>query len=141
MVRVKKGVQRVFSVAISRKCAKREQNECVFGAKIFNSTRSGNRHQAAAALLAWDQEVYMPPKGAQARGEQLATLSAMAHRLFTGDEMGGLIASLQEDQDSLDDDMTCLLRETAYDYERARKLPESLCNALPRNKVKPMRPG
>ncbi len=81
--------------------------------------------QAAAALLAWDQEVYMPPKGAQARGEQLATLSAMAHRLFTGDEMGALIASLQEQKDSLDDDMACLLRETTYDYERARKLPES----------------
>ena len=34
---------------------------------------------SAAAVLNWDQEIYMPPKGAQARGGQIATLSGIAH--------------------------------------------------------------
>ena len=51
--------------------------------------------QGAAAVLQWDQEVYMPPKGAEARGEQLATLQALAHRLFASDETARLLHALQ----------------------------------------------
>ena len=33
----------------------------------------------AAAVLEWDQQVNMPPGGAEARGNQLATLLQLAH--------------------------------------------------------------
>ena len=33
--------------------------------------------QGAITLLTWDQETYLPPKGAEARGEQLATLQGL----------------------------------------------------------------
>lgn len=79
----------------------------------------------AIALLHWDQEVYMPPKGGPARGRQLATLSALAHRQFTNDEMGRLIAVCTDGEDELPDDANALVRESAYDYERATKLPEA----------------
>jgi Zn-dependent M32 family carboxypeptidase len=53
---------------------------------LFNQLKSRLRDvhnlRMAEAVLSWDQEVYMPPKGAAARGAQLATLSAQAHRLF-----------------------------------------------------------
>jgi carboxypeptidase Taq len=81
--------------------------------------------RAAAAVLQWDMEVCMPPKGAPARGRQLATLSALAHRLFTADEMGRLLEDLRDSRESLTLDQAKLVEETAYDYERARQLPET----------------
>ena len=47
----------------------------------------------AAAVLQWDQETYLPPKGAPVRGQQIATLSEIAHKYFTADKLG---AQLQE---------------------------------------------
>lgn len=79
--------------------------------------------RAAISLLHWDLEVYMPPKAAPARGRQLATLSALAHRLFTSGEMGDLLKRLDEAKDALDPDTNRLIDETAYDYRRATCLP------------------
>ena len=78
---------------------------------------------AALHLLEWDQETYMPPKGATARGFQLATLSALAHRLFTDPAMGALLNTLEKAP--LSGDAASLVRETQYDYAKATKLPES----------------
>ena len=35
------------------------------------------------ALLGWDQQVMMPPRGAALRAEQLATVGRIAHEKFT----------------------------------------------------------
>jgi carboxypeptidase Taq len=48
----------------------------------------------ASALLQWDQETYMPPKGAALRGQQIATLSEMSHELFTSPANGELLSQL-----------------------------------------------
>lgn len=80
--------------------------------------------EGALALLQWDQEVYMPPKAAAARGQQLATLSALAHRQFTSDKMGGLLHELKSAEPELDADTVALVNETLYDYDQATKLPE-----------------
>ena len=45
----------------------------------------------AGAVLDWDQETYMPPGGVHNRAEQLSTLSEVAHRRFTTDEVGKLL--------------------------------------------------
>ncbi|MCC7211610.1 MAG: carboxypeptidase M32, partial [Candidatus Brocadia sp.] len=37
----------------------------------------------AASVLAWDQQTYMPPGGAAARAQQLATISHITHEKFT----------------------------------------------------------
>ena len=34
----------------------------------------------ALAVLQWDQETYLPPKGNDFRGRQIATLNEMAHQ-------------------------------------------------------------
>ena len=80
---------------------------------------------AAAALLEWDQETCMPPKGAEARGLQLATVKGLSHRIFTARKLGSLLARLQDVREQLDPDDAKLVDETLYDYERARRLPES----------------
>lgn len=79
---------------------------------------------AALGLLSWDQEVYMPPKAAFARGKQLATLSALAHRMFTSDDFGHLLARLARGENGASGDDAALISETRYDYDRATKLPE-----------------
>jgi carboxypeptidase Taq len=80
---------------------------------------------AAIALLEWDQETYMPPQGAAGRGLQLATIVGIAHRLFTATDLGDLLRELRDERDKLCDDDNAIVSETLYDYERARKLPES----------------
>lgn len=91
--------------------------------------------RAANAVLQWDQEIHMPPKGAPARGRQLATLSALDHRLFTSPEMKRLIEDLQGDT-TLDEDETAQVRETAYDLERATKLPEAFVETFAQERSK-----
>ena len=78
--------------------------------------------RAAIALLEYDQEVHMPPKGAPGRGRQLATLSGLAHRHFVSEEVGGLLDACA-DLPGLDGDDAVLLDEVRYDFEQARKLP------------------
>src|SRR5450755_3364145 len=51
--------------------------------------------RAALALMQWDQETYMPVKGAGFRAQQVATLSEMAHELATSGKIGSLLESLQ----------------------------------------------
>ena len=52
----------------------------------------------ATAVLQWDQETYLPTRGAAIRGQQIATLSEIAHRFFTDEQFGKLL------QDSLSSD-------------------------------------
>src|SRR5262245_60417095 len=39
--------------------------------------------QAARQLLEWDQETYMPPAGAEGRGQVLGTLAGLEHERLT----------------------------------------------------------
>ncbi len=48
----------------------------------------------ASALLGWDQQTYMPPGGAEARGNQLALLGRLAHERGTSPELGKLLDEL-----------------------------------------------
>ena len=48
------------------------------------------------ALLSWDQQVMMPPRGAPGRAEQLATLGRIAHEKFTDPEIGKLLDELRD---------------------------------------------
>lgn len=74
----------------------------------------------AAAVLQWDQETYLPPKGADIRARQIATLSETAHKMFTNDKTGDLL------QELLLKDLQPLQKRNAEltweDYNRLKKL-------------------
>ncbi|MGZ4048995.1 MAG: carboxypeptidase M32 [Bacteroidia bacterium] len=53
--------------------------------------------QYASAVLNWDQETYMPPKGAQFRAQQLSTIAGISHELATSKELGDLLNQLNAD--------------------------------------------
>jgi carboxypeptidase Taq len=79
----------------------------------------------AAALLGWDQQTYMPPAGAEARGNQLATLGRLAHERFTSPEVGALIDELKPYAAGLDPDSdeARLIKITARNYDKATRIP------------------
>ncbi|MBV9862279.1 MAG: carboxypeptidase M32 [Alphaproteobacteria bacterium] len=53
--------------------------------------------EEAIALLHWDAAAMMPPGGAAARAEQLATLRLLAHDLLVAPELGDLLAEAESD--------------------------------------------
>lgn len=76
----------------------------------------------AAALLQWDQETYMPAKGAGNRGRQLATLTELAHTAATSKELGDLLKELNV-TDGLTADEKANVSLSLYDFENDTKLP------------------
>ena len=84
--------------------------------------------KSAISLMQWDQEIFMPPKAAPGRGQQLATLSGLAHRLYTDPAMGVLLRDLQTDDLTGDD--AKLVSEATYDYDQSTKLPEPFVQEL-----------
>src|ERR1700730_11120786 len=88
----------------------------------------------AGAVLAWDQETYMPPGGIANRADQLTTLRRLAHIRFTADDVGGLLDELDAEAGSLpfDSDDASLVRVTRRDYDLARRLPSELVAEIPR---------
>ncbi|MDP2995565.1 MAG: carboxypeptidase M32 [Anaerolineales bacterium] len=78
-----------------------------------------------AALLGWDQQTYMPPGGAEARGNQLALLGRLVHERVTSPELGKLLDELKPYSASLDPDSddARLVKVTARGYEKAVRVP------------------
>ncbi len=83
----------------------------------------------SAAVLGWDQETYMPPKGYAARGRQLATLATQAHALLTSDEYARLLRDLAGDG-SLSELEAANVRLSLEDYEKAARLPDEFVEEL-----------
>ncbi len=83
---------------------------------------------AAAALLGWDQQTYMPPAGAEARAMQLSTLTKTAHRWFVSDEIGQLLEDLEAELSGADYHSfeASMVRVTLREYDRDRRLPAEL---------------
>ena len=81
--------------------------------------------QRAAALLEWDEQVYMPAGGAPAHGEMVATIRKTAHEKLTSDEVGTLLAELEPALPSLDpeSDEHRSIAVTARDYHKAVRVP------------------
>ena len=76
----------------------------------------------AAAVLEWDQEVFMPPGGAEGRARQVATLRRVAHERFTDDAVGALLDAAEPEGET----EAALVRVTRRDWERAVRLPARL---------------
>src|ERR1700681_2701594 len=88
----------------------------------------------AAAILKWDQQTMMPPRGAAVRAEQLATIGRIAHERFTAPEVGRLLDGLasfeeQHDHDSFE---ASLIRVARRDWEKQRRVPSELRAAMSR---------
>lgn len=84
---------------------------------------------AASAVLAWDQETYMPPGGAKGRAYQLGTLSAVYHQLLTADRVTRALARAKRAATTNKFDLA-LIREIHREHRRATRLPNQLVRQI-----------
>ncbi|MEP7255541.1 MAG: carboxypeptidase M32 [Ferruginibacter sp.] len=83
----------------------------------------------ATAVLQWDQETYLPPKGSDIRGRQIATLSEIAHRHFTDDKIGALLQELNG-RDDLGDKEKRNVKLSLEDHNKNKKLPSDFVRKM-----------
>src|SRR3954464_15676164 len=77
-------------------------------------------------LLAWDQEVAMPPAGAGGGAQQRAGIERLGHERFVDDRVGELLEAAAP-RSAVDED---LLRVAPRDFDRARRVPSDLVEEL-----------
>jgi carboxypeptidase Taq len=83
----------------------------------------------ANAVLQWDQETFLPSKGAMARGRQIATLSETAHALFSQEWFGDLLTELNADE-HLDEKQKKNVQLSLEDYEKNKRYKPAFVRAL-----------
>lgn len=74
----------------------------------------------AIAVLLWDQETYLPAKGATQRSQQITTLAGILHQTATDTQMGDLLEQLKDDS-SLNEWERCNITKSYENYDRQRK--------------------
>ncbi len=77
------------------------------------------------ALLGWDQQTYMPPNGAEARGNQQALIGRLAQEWSTAPELGKLLDELKPYAETLDPDSddARFIKVSARDFAKATCVP------------------
>lgn len=87
---------------------------------------------SAEAMISWDMETMMPPKGINLRSQQLSLLSVLEHKMSTDPEIGALLQKIKRspEHDKLDQ----LQKRNVYliqkRYDEQTKLPEELVAAI-----------
>jgi len=83
----------------------------------------------AGAVLQWDQETYLPRKGAPMRGQQIATLSEIAHKYFTDQKLGAQLQELLSSDQLLPEEKRNV-ELTWNDYSKQTKFPSSFVRSM-----------
>ncbi|MEN8196274.1 MAG: carboxypeptidase M32, partial [Pseudomonadota bacterium] len=86
----------------------------------------------AVGVLGWDTSVNMPPGGAAARAEQMATLRVMAHELISDPQVADLMNEATANAAQLDQWQTANLREMRRAWLHATAVPANLVAAQSR---------
>jgi carboxypeptidase Taq len=97
--------------------------------ELLDIVREAGLLSGSAQMLAWDQEVLMPPRGVEYRSRQIAQLARLHHERFTDPKVGELIAACEADGDLMRDPQSpeaVNVRELRRDYDRKTRLPASL---------------
>ncbi|NLN70141.1 MAG: carboxypeptidase M32 [Chloroflexi bacterium] len=92
---------------------------------LFERVAEFSDLEGIMALLGWDQQVYMPPGGAEERGLQSAALGRILHEKFATEEFGQLIADLEDEIGDLnaETDVARSVKVIKRNYEKQVKVP------------------
>jgi carboxypeptidase Taq len=85
------------------------------------------RYQHLAAMVGWDRNAMMPPKGSEARAAAEAELYGLIHRTRTDPALAESLRAAEKEP--LDDVERANLREIRRDWREANALPEWLVEA------------
>src|SRR3954447_19057691 len=77
-------------------------------------------------LLAWDQEVAMPPAGAEGRAQQRAAIERLGHERFVDDRVGELLEAAAPRSAGGE----ALRRVPRRDFDKARRVPSDLVEEI-----------
>lgn len=97
-----------------------------------NSLKELYQLKSVLALLDWDHQVNMPPKGAARRAEVTAYLTGLLHNRFLTPEFARLLANIKklDKQKKLNAGQRAVVREVYREFKREKKLPESFVRDL-----------
>ena len=92
------------------------------------------KHGSVVALLGWDQEVDLPPKGQAFRGEVTALLAGELHQRVIDPQFVKLVKQLAQPpaMKRLSRAEQIIVRETWRDLQRSMKLPAAFVEELTR---------
>ncbi len=84
------------------------------------------------ALVEWDQQTMMPPRGVEARAASLATLGRLTHDMFVSDTTARLLDAAAGDLSGYgpESDEASLVRVATRRWEKARRVPGELTAEL-----------
>jgi carboxypeptidase Taq len=88
--------------------------------------------EEAIAVFHWDTAAMMPPGGAAARAEQLATLRGIAHELLSAPEIADLLHAAETEAHGLGPWQRANLREMRRHWRHETAVPADLVEALSR---------
>jgi carboxypeptidase Taq len=74
-------------------------------------------------LLAWDEQVNLPPGAAEQRAAQHAALAEAQHVAASDPRIGSVLGGLEAKDGELTDDQRAIVADARRDYDRATKLP------------------
>lgn len=84
----------------------------------------------ARSVLSWDENTYMPAGAAEARGQQMATLETVAHRMLTDPELIALVGDLEAAGFPDGSVEAATVRQARRAVDQATKVPVELVEAL-----------
>jgi carboxypeptidase Taq len=96
--------------------------------KLLEKTKNITILNSAAAILHWDMETMMPPKGIKLRSLQISMLSRIGHQMSTDPEIGRLLKEITKHPKY--DELDAVHKRNLYlikkNYDEQTKLPEEL---------------
>lgn len=96
--------------------------------------RQGALLRSCSSVLGWDEQTYLPPKGAEHRANQLSLLAGMSHELATSPRIGELLSQLEDvaELGGAQSPEAAVVRESRHRYVRATCLPRKLVEEMSR---------
>ncbi|MFW9830762.1 MAG: carboxypeptidase M32 [Candidatus Thorarchaeota archaeon] len=88
--------------------------------------------QSIIAIMGWDMETYIPPKGFPQRGEQMALLGQLRQRMISNPEIGKLLDKTERKSEysKLDEIQRRNIYLIRREYDVMVKIPEELTAAI-----------
>lgn len=96
--------------------------------QLLALSREASLLSATSALLAWDQETYMPTGAGERRADQLELIAGLSHERATDVRISDWLSQCANAPG--DESQQAAVREMQRDYDRATKLPGKLVAEL-----------
>jgi carboxypeptidase Taq len=105
--------------------------------RLITTVREISLLGSAGAVLGWDEQTQMPPKGAAHRADQESLIARLSHEQFTAPVVGAMLAEIEGSElvKDPDSDPAANVRELRRSYDRATKLPATLVEEMSKTAV------